>query len=158
MRLSARRLSPSIPCQPSAADSSRSPRIDFTGYRKIASTCPTSRLSTRWTAWNAIMQLNQTIVEALDGFQIERHMLVTTRNQRNAIADEDRHYADHELVDRPLVEKRGNEITAAHQPDVLAWLLAKLTHIGSDRIAYELDGAWHIGGRCATPEKEHLTG
>src|SRR6476646_1143128 len=31
-----------MPCQPSSATSSRSPRIDFTGYLKIASTCPTS--------------------------------------------------------------------------------------------------------------------
>ena len=42
IRRNARRLSPSSPCQPRLATSSRSPRMDFTGYRKIASTCPIS--------------------------------------------------------------------------------------------------------------------
>ena len=37
-----RRLSPSRPCQPNVAASSGSPRLDFTGYRKIASICPNS--------------------------------------------------------------------------------------------------------------------
>ena len=41
-RRNASRLSPSRPCQPSSATSSRSPPMDFTGYRKIASTCPMS--------------------------------------------------------------------------------------------------------------------
>ena len=42
IRRNASRLSPSRPCQPRLATSSRSPRIDFTGYRKIASTSPIS--------------------------------------------------------------------------------------------------------------------
>jgi hypothetical protein len=42
IRRNARRLSPSRPCQPRLATSSRSPLMDFTGYRKIASTCPIS--------------------------------------------------------------------------------------------------------------------
>src|SRR6185437_12486833 len=42
IRRNARRLSPSRPCQPSLAASRRSPPMDFTGYRKIASTCPIS--------------------------------------------------------------------------------------------------------------------
>jgi hypothetical protein len=42
IRRNARRLSPSRPCQPSSATSSRSPAMDFTGYRKMASTCPIS--------------------------------------------------------------------------------------------------------------------
>src|SRR5207253_1838773 len=42
IRRNARRLSPSKPCQPNWATSSRSPPMDFTGYRKSASTCPIS--------------------------------------------------------------------------------------------------------------------
>ncbi len=42
IRRNARRLSPSMPYQPSSATSSRSPPMDFTGYRKIASTAPIS--------------------------------------------------------------------------------------------------------------------
>jgi hypothetical protein len=42
IRRNASRLSPARPCQPSSATSSRSPPIDFTGYRNSASTCPTS--------------------------------------------------------------------------------------------------------------------
>jgi hypothetical protein len=39
-RRNAKRLSPSRPCQPTLATSRRSHAMDFTGYRKIASTCP----------------------------------------------------------------------------------------------------------------------
>ncbi len=42
IRRNARRLSPSRPCQPRLATSSRSPAMDFTGYRKSACTCPIS--------------------------------------------------------------------------------------------------------------------
>jgi hypothetical protein len=42
IRRNAKRLSPSRPCQPRLATSSRSPPMDFTGYQKIASTCPIS--------------------------------------------------------------------------------------------------------------------
>src|SRR3954465_425699 len=115
-------------------------------------------MTTSRTTLNSVMQLNQTVVEALDGLQIERHMLVATRDQRNAVADEHRHDADHELVDRPLVEKGGDEIAAAHQPDVLAWLRAKLAHIGADWIADELDAARHIGGRSTSRENVGLFG
>src|SRR4051812_34095900 len=105
------------------------------------------QMTTSRAALNAIVELDQTVVKALDGFQIERHVLVATRDQRNAVADEDRHYADHELVDRPLVEKGGDEIAAAHQPEVLARRLAMLAHIRADWIADELYTARHISGR-----------
>src|SRR5687768_14166139 len=42
VRRNANRRSPSSPYQPRVADSSGSPRIDFTGYRKIASIVPIS--------------------------------------------------------------------------------------------------------------------
>src|SRR4051812_36450221 len=115
-------------------------------------------MTTSRTTLNSVMQLNQTALEALDGLQIERHMLVATRDQRNAIADEDRYYADHKLVDRPLVEKGGDEIAAAHQPDVLARRLAKLAHIRADWIPDELHASWHISGRFTTREDDRLTG
>src|SRR5690242_19432401 len=74
-------------------------------------------------ALNAVMQLNQTILEALGRAQIQRHMAVTRRNQWNAVPDEYRDHTDHELIDRLLVEKGGDELAAPHQPDVLARLL-----------------------------------
>ena len=87
---------------------------------------------------NAVTQLNHTIIEAFDGLQIQRHVALTSRYQWNAIPNEHRDHGDDELVDRVLVEKGGNELAAAHQPDVLARLLSKTAHEWADRTVHEL--------------------
>jgi hypothetical protein len=87
---------------------------------------------------NAIMQLNHTILEAFDGLQIQGHAAVTSRYQWNAIPNEHWGHTDDELVDRLLVKKGGDELTAAHQPDILARLLSKTAHEWSDCTAHEL--------------------
>ena len=43
------------------------------------------------------------------------------RNQRNALADEDRNYVNDELIDFAGVEKGSDQATAAHHPDVFAF-------------------------------------
>ena len=62
---------------------------------------------------NVVTQLNQPILEALDGVQIHEHVAVTPRYERNAIPNEHRDHTDDEIVDRVFVKKGGDELTAA---------------------------------------------
>src|SRR4051812_11809942 len=90
-------------------------------------------------ARDVVTELNHTVLEALDGMQIQWHVAVTSRDQRNTVPNEHRDHTDHELVDRALVEKGADETTAAHQPHILAGLLSKTAHERTDRLAHELD-------------------
>ncbi len=87
---------------------------------------------------NAVMQLNQTIPEAFNGAQIQGHVTVTPRYQWNAIPNEHWDHTDDQLVDRLLVKKGGDEVAAAHQPDILARLLSETAHEWADRAVHEL--------------------
>lgn len=51
------------------------------------------------------MQLNQAILEAFNGLQVQGHVTVAPRDQGNAITDEHRDHADDKFIDRLLVEK-----------------------------------------------------
>jgi len=77
---------------------------------------------------NAIMQLNQTILEAFNGVQLQGHMTVTPCYQWDAIPDKHGGHTDDELVDRVLVKKGGDELAAAHQPDILTRMLSKTAY------------------------------
>src|SRR4051812_21771773 len=88
---------------------------------------------------NAIVGLNQTVFEALYGAQLEEHLTMAPRDQGNAVSNEHRSHADHELVDDVLVKKGRDQVAAAHQPDVLAGLLALTTNERADRLAHEFD-------------------
>ena len=91
------------------------------------------------TVLNAVMQLNEAILEAFDGVQLQGYVAVATCDQGDAVSDEYRDDADDEFVDCALVEKGGDEVAAAHQPDVLAGLLSKAAHERADGLAHELD-------------------
>jgi hypothetical protein len=54
---------------------------------------------------NAVMQLNQTVLEGLHGVQLQGHVTVTARYQWDAIPNKHWGHTDHELVDRVLVKK-----------------------------------------------------
>lgn len=84
------------------------------------------------------MHLNHTILEPFDGLQIQGHMAGTSRYQWNAIPNKHWGHGDDELVDRLLVEKRSNELAAAHQPDILARLLSKTAYEWTDCSVHEL--------------------
>jgi hypothetical protein len=51
------------------------------------------------------MHLHQPVVERLDGLQLQPSETGTPGNQWNAVADEDGHHTDDELVDRVRVEE-----------------------------------------------------
>src|SRR5215212_8955503 len=93
------------------------------------SRCPSVTRAPR----NVIVQLHHTVVEAFHGVEVQRRVTVTPRDQWNAISDEHWNHTDDELVDRLLVEKGGDELPAAHQPDILARMLSKAADEGPDR-------------------------
>src|SRR5947209_4358420 len=79
-------------------------------------------------------------------------------NQRNAFPNEGRHDADYELVDRPLIQEGPDDLASAHQPDVLASLLAHALRKGPNRFRHKLDTGRHRRGR-GVPRKHimHVT-
>src|SRR5690348_16289057 len=79
-------------------------------------------------ALHSITQLDDTICKLFGRPQRQRDVTVTPRYQRNAVSDEYGNDADNELVDRLRIKKRGDDFTAAHQPDILARLLAEPAH------------------------------
>ena len=88
---------------------------------------------------NAVLQLDQTILEAFGRQQLQGHVTVTTCYQWNAVSNKDWDHADDELVDRVLIEKGGDQIAAAHQPDILAGLLSKTAYEWPNAAVHELN-------------------
>jgi hypothetical protein len=94
---------------------------------------------------DAVMQLNQTLLEAFHGVQMKGHVSVTPRYQWNAIPNKHRGHTDDELVDRVLVKKGGDELAAPHQPDILARALSKTGHERADWPVHKFH-AWRRAG------------
>src|SRR6266436_6653660 len=103
---------------------------------------------------NAVMQLNHTILEAINGGQIQGHVTVTPRQQRDALPNENGGHTNDELVDRLRVKKRGDDFAAPHQPDILARLLSKTAHKWADCPVHELHARRDVGWRRVTGEDD----
>src|SRR5436190_2385767 len=101
-----------------------------------------------------VVQLDDAVVEALDGAQVEGHVALTPRDERDAVADEHGDYVDDELVDRARIQKGGDDVATAHQPDVLAKLRSKTVDERADRLAHELHAWRHGGWRRVTGEDD----
>src|SRR5437660_7974980 len=101
--------------------------------RAIRVGCASSRLPL-----NAVVELNHTILKAINGVQIQGHVAMTPRYQWDAVPNENGGHTDDELVDRLRVKKRGDDLATAHQPDILARLLSKTAHEWPDCILHEL--------------------
>src|SRR5262245_13386132 len=105
---------------------------------------------------NAVMQLNQTILEAFNGVQLQGYVTVTPRYQWNAISNKHWGHTDDELVDGVLVKKGGDELAAAHQPDILARMLSKTAYEWADCTVHELHACrgvawWRVTGEDDVP-------
>lgn len=108
---------------------------------------------------HVVMQLNDAVRKTLRAAQAERHVTMPWRNQGNAFANEYRHNADDELVDGARVEKRPDDLTSAHHPDVLAGLFAETLGENADRLGDELDtGRDGRRGRAAREDVVHVIG
>src|SRR5947207_11218354 len=97
------------------------------------------------------MQLNDTVLEAIHGGQLQGYVTMTPRDQRDAVPNEHGDHTDGELVDRLRVEKRGDDLATAHQPDVLAGLFSQMAHQWADGIIHEL----HL---CRSVSRPGMTG
>jgi hypothetical protein len=84
------------------------------------------------------MQLNHTILEAINGVQIQGDVTMTPRYQWDTVPNENGDHTDDELVDRLRVKKRADDLATAHQPDMLARLLSKTANKWADCIVHEL--------------------
>src|SRR2546430_6666158 len=104
---------------------------------------------------NAVMQLNHTILEALNGVQIQRCVTMTPRYQWDAVPNENGDHTDDELVDRLRVKKRGDDLATAHQPDILARPRSKAAHKWPDCVVHELHAwrgvRWRMTGENDAP-------
>src|SRR5215467_1974154 len=90
---------------------------------------------------NLVMNLHDPVGKRLDRTERERLLAMPRRDQRNPLADEHRHDADDELVDRSRVEERSDDLAPAHHPDVLAPLFAQPRDKALDRLADEFDAS-----------------
>src|SRR5205807_8087450 len=101
------------------------------------------------------MQLNHTILEALNGVQLQRRVTMTPRYQWDAVPNENGDHTDDELVDRLRVKKRGDDLAAPHQPDILARPRSKATHESPDGIVHALHASrgvrWRMAGENDAP-------
>src|SRR6266581_4867000 len=100
------------------------------------------------------MKLDETIGKLFGCQQRQWDVTVTSRDERNAVTDEDRNDADDELVDRLRIEKRGDDFTAAHQPDVFALAFAQSLHEHRDGFVGEFNGGWSIAGTRTAREDD----
>src|SRR5262245_20485869 len=102
------------------------------------------------------MQLDQTILEAFGGLQLQGHVTGATSYQWNAVSNKHRDHTDDELVDRVLVKKGGDELAAAHQPDIFTRLLAKSAYERADWTGHEFH-AWRNIGWWRVTRKDDVT-
>ena len=79
-----------------------------------------------------VVKLNQPAFKPLGRTQGQGDVAVTSRDQRDAVSDEHWNDADDELVDSIRVEKRGDDLAAAHQPNILACPFSKAIHEWAD--------------------------
>src|SRR5262249_42944352 len=101
-----------------------------------------------------VVQLNDAVRKLSYTEQPERHFAMLRRKEGNAVADERWHDGDDELVNRVLVKERPDDLTSAHQPDVLAGLRADAFGPVADRFRDEVDAGGH--GRRRRMAGEHV--
>src|SRR6185295_5316791 len=94
--------------------------------------------SSKMLVLRAVVQLNHAIFKSFDGLQLQGHVTITTSYQGDTLPNKHRGHTDDELVDRLRVQKGGDDLAAAHQPDILAGLLSKPAHEWADCIVYKL--------------------
>src|SRR5262249_52968019 len=91
-------------------------------------------------ALHSVTKLDETIFKLLGREQRQRDVTVTSCDERNAISDKYRNDANDKLVDRLRIKKRGDDFTAAHQPDIFALAFSKSVHEPTDCLVCEFDG------------------
>src|ERR1700730_12816319 len=93
---------------------------------------------------DGIVQLDRAVRELCAGDEFEWHGAAAGRDQWNAFAYKRGNHVNHELVDLSFVEKRGNDASPTHHPDVFPLSLSKTVRERFDWFVYEL----YAFGRC----------
>src|SRR5260370_2090505 len=98
--------------------------------------------------------------------QPQRHLAVTLSDERNPFADKDRDNAYDEVIDLAFVQKRRDDPSAAHHPDVLALHLAESLGKGANGFVDEINARrcrWrrrlsseHVGRSVPIEPRTHL--
>src|SRR5882724_11454061 len=99
---------------------------------------PTANEVSRDSLPHRIMQFHHAVWKFRRGDQFQRHRATPGRNQGNTFADKRRHHANHELVDLPRVEKRRNNPSPTHDPDVFSLFLPQTAGKRLNRLVHEL--------------------
>src|SRR5215472_88629 len=100
------------------------------------------------------MQLNDAVRKLLYTEQAERHVTMPRCKKGNTFPDEGWHDGDDGLVNRVLIQKRPDDLTSAHNPDVLASLRADAFGKGTDRLGDEVDARGYRSRRRLP--REHI--
>src|SRR5436309_237974 len=106
---------------------------------------------------HSVTKLDETIFKPFGRPQRQWDVKVTSRYERNAIPDKYRNDANDELVDRLRIKKRGDDFTAAHQPDIFALALSKSIHEDTNCLVCEFDCRWSIFWTRMTREDDGST-
>jgi len=86
------------------------------------------------------MEEDDAVGEGFGGEEFEADGAVARLNQRDAFADEDGDDVDAELVDFACVQEGGDDLAAAHHPDIFARLGAKTLSEWFDGLVDEFEG------------------
>src|SRR5215471_17867539 len=105
------------------------------------------------------MQLYHTVGIFLNREEVQLHGPAAGRDQRNALPDESRNHVNHELINSAGVEKRSDDPSSAHHPDVFAFLPAQALRKFGDRLGDKLkageDFLWRLARECVMPHAAH---
>src|SRR6266850_2837487 len=93
---------------------------------------------------DAIVQLDHAVSELRAGDQFQWHGAAGGRDQWNAFAYKFGNHVNHELVDLSFVEKRRNDASATHHPDIFPLSRPQTGCERFDRFVHEL----HARRRC----------
>src|SRR6266850_2204306 len=93
---------------------------------------------------DAIVQLDHAVSELRAGDQFQWHGAAGGRDQWNAFAYKFGNHVNHELVDLSFVEKRRNDASATHHPDVFPLFCPQTGCERFDRFVHE----FHARRRC----------
>src|SRR5687768_16638148 len=77
------------------------------------------------------------------------------RDEWNALADEDRHDVDVELIDLAGIKKRGDQLSATHHPDLFSRRRAQTLRERLYRLRDELHTGRRSSGRVS---RKHIVG
>src|SRR5262252_3491806 len=88
---------------------------------------------------DVVVQLHDPVGKLFDRTQIKRHLAMTPRDERYALADEDWHDADDEFVDGAFIQEGRDDVATAHHPDVLPVARPQPFREGADVTGDEFD-------------------